>query len=239
VREDGRLVDPFRPQIEPAGFDSLAALEASRKEHLACVSQMWRQCDVLVFTMGLTEAWISKQDGAAFPLAPGVSGGEFNESTHLFHNLSVEETVSDLRTFLQKLRTINPNIRVILTVSPVPLIATAENQHVLVSTTQSKAILRAAAHEVTKDDPLVQYFPSYEIITGAYNRGRYFESDLRTVTADGVAHVMRVFLKHFSELEPTIARVRSKQPDNNRLRQEIQAGLAIVCDEEEIENAVA
>jgi hypothetical protein len=237
MRNDGSFVDPFRPQIEPKGFSNPYALEDSRKEHLAQVSQLWRQCDVLVFTLGLTEGWLSKQDGAAFPVAPGVSGGEFNEESYRFQNFSVRETVEDLREFLGKLRAINPGVRVILTVSPVPLIATAENQHVLVSTTLSKAVLRAAAHEVAVDDPLVQYFPSFEIITGAFNRGRYFESDLRTVTSEGVAHVMRVFLKHFSDLDSLEVTSRKRLPDNDLLRQEIQAGLAIVCDEEAIESA--
>ncbi|MES2303044.1 MAG: GSCFA domain-containing protein, partial [Pseudomonadota bacterium] len=84
------------------------------------------------------------------------------------------------------------------TVSPVPLVATAENRHALVATTYSKSVLRVVAEEVARTDSRVEYFPSYEIITGSYSRGRYFESDLRSVTPEGVAHVMRVFMKHFS-----------------------------------------
>jgi hypothetical protein len=42
----------------------------------------------------------------------------------------------------------------------------------------------------------VHYFPSYEVITGAFNRGAYYAPDLRNVLEDGVAHVMRLFLAH-------------------------------------------
>ncbi len=42
----------------------------------------------------------------------------------------------------------------------------------------------------------VHYFPSYEVITGAFNRGTYYAPDLRNVLEDGVAHVMRLFLAH-------------------------------------------
>jgi hypothetical protein len=48
---------------------------------------------------------------------------------------------------------------------------------------------------VEKND-WVHYFPSYEVITGAYTRGRYFAEDLRNVTEEGVSHVMRLFLSH-------------------------------------------
>ena len=94
------------------------------------------------------------------------------------------------------LRDVNPNARVIVTVSPVPLIATAENRHVLVSTTYSKSALRVACEEITRKYEFVEYFPSYEIITGSFNRGSYFADDLRSVTEDGVSHVMRLFLSH-------------------------------------------
>ena len=61
----------------------------------------------------------------------------------------------------------------ILTVSPVPLVATAAGKHVLVATTYSKSVLRVACEEVCQKAADVMYFPSYEIITGNYNRGSY------------------------------------------------------------------
>ncbi|WP_202966235.1 GSCFA domain-containing protein, partial [Staphylococcus aureus] len=49
----------------------------------------------------------------------------------------------------------------------------------------------------TRDDTL--YFPSYEIITSPEGAFRYLESDLRSVSKDGVDHVMRVFFRHLTE----------------------------------------
>jgi hypothetical protein len=43
----------------------------------------------------------------------------------------------------------------------------------------------------------VDYFPSYEIVTGAFNLGRYFEDDLREVNGAGVGHAMRCLLKNY------------------------------------------
>ena len=44
-----------------------------------------------MFTLGLTEAWRSRHDGCVFPVAPGVSGGEWSPDDHEFVNSTVEE----------------------------------------------------------------------------------------------------------------------------------------------------
>lgn len=197
-RADGRLIDPFRPQIQPNGFASLAEFRADRAQHLAAVRRAVEELDVFVFTLGLTEVWLAKRDGAAFPLCPGVAGGEFDPDKYEFRNLGLAEVVGDMEQSLSFLRAKNPRARVVLTVSPVPLAATAEDRSVLVSTTLSKSVLRVAADLLSADQPEVAYFPSYEIITGHYTGGRYFANDLRNVTEAGVAHVMRLFMKHYA-----------------------------------------
>ena len=197
VAPDGvRVVDPFRPTIEPEGFASEAELRADRAHHLARVREMFEALDIFVFTLGLTEGWESTVDGAVFPLCPGVSGGAFDASAHAFHNFRVSEVVADLAAFIARLRGVNPAARLILTVSPVPLAATMSGDHVLAATTYSKSVLRAAAQEVVETHDGVFYFPSYEMIMGAPAGARYFAEDMRNVTEEGVAHVMAVFLRH-------------------------------------------
>lgn len=193
------FVDPYRPAIQPLPFTTVRALEEDRNRHLAAVRTMMRGLDVFVFTLGLTECWINKRDGAAYPLCPGTSGGTFDPDIHEFVNLRVEDVRADLIAALEILRRVNPTARIILTVSPVPLKATASDDHVLSATTYSKSVLRAAAGEVSKMLSDVAYFPSYEIITGSYARGKYFSSNLRDVEPEGVAHVMQVFSEHMTE----------------------------------------
>ena len=228
LRPDGRYADPFRPEIEPDGFASPDDVVASRAEHLDAVRTMFERLDVFVFTLGLTEAWRSKRDGAVFPLAPGVTAGRIDDDEYEFVNFTTAEITADLTAFLERLAGVNPRARVVLTVSPVPLIATYEPRHVLVSTTASKAVLRAAADEIERTHPNVWYFPSYEIITGSFNAGRYFEPDLRSVTAEGVDHVMRLFFKH---ADPTA--IRSTEAEEDALLQD----AVVICDEERIAEA--
>lgn len=234
VRPDGRFVDPYRPNVEPDGFASLQALHDDRAAHLQCVRAMFGESDFFVFTLGLTEAWRSRRDGAVFPLAPGVTAGEYDESLHEFVNFDVVETIADFRSFLTALRTVNPRVRVLLTVSPVPLIATYESRHVLTATTYSKSVLRVAADTLARELEWVDYFPSFEIITGGFNAGAYYQDDAREVTDAGVAHVMRCFAKHYLSDAPDACDAidEAAGPENAAM---VCSRADIVCDEEAID----
>jgi hypothetical protein len=234
-RRDGRLIDPFRPQIQPDGFATMAEYEADRTQHFAAIRRAIETMDVFVFTLGLTETWISRSDGAAYPLCPGVAGGVYDESRYAFVNLTVADVVADMEVAIEFIRTKNPAARVILTVSPVPLIATAEDRSVLVSTTYSKAVLRVAAEQISSASPLVAYFPSYEVITGNHARGRYYDTDLRSVTAEGVSHVMRLFMKHYAKADPGQATASITDERDNAAAiaiRQLEEAAAIMCDEE-------
>ncbi len=230
---NGRYADPFRPTIEPEGFSSLAELETARSEHLAAVRRMFETLNVLVFTLGLTEAWRARADGAVFPVAPGVAAGEMDMQRYEFVNFTDAEVTADLAFFIDRLLQINPKARVILTVSPVALSASYEDRHVLVSNTYSKAVLRVAAERISQQYPCCDYFPSYEIITGSFNRGRYYAEDLRTVTPEGVNHVMRLFLRHYANAESSPAII------NPEMLAEAQRALKIVCEEELLAAAIS
>lgn len=203
---DGRgFVDPFRPAIQPDGYASAEEVRTDRERHLAAVRRMLREMDVFVFTLGLTETWADRRDGAVFPLCPGVAGGRFDPAIHGFLNLSVDDVRNDLDQAIRLLRAIRPDLRIILTVSPVPLKATASDDHVLAATTYSKSVLRVAAHDIAAAHENVGYFPSYEIITGNFNRGAYYAEDLREVRPEGVGHVMGAFFAHVVEAAPSPA----------------------------------
>lgn len=223
-RHDGRYVDPFRPEIESDGFASLDEVVAARKEHLAAVRELFQNVDVLIFTLGLTEAWQSKSDSAVFPVCPMVVTGFVDPARYEAVNFGYEEVLQDILLFMQLLRGVNPSAKVLLTISPVPLIATFEKRHVLISTTASKAILRSAADAACRADPRVSYFPSYEIIANPYFERSYFDpDDRRSVLPEGVDHVMRVFMQHFSQLGPT--QTWSELSDEQR----------VVCEEERLD----
>jgi hypothetical protein len=207
--ETERFFDPFRPHIQSGGFHGFEELEADRGRHFACVRRAVETMDVLILTLCQTETWVSRSDGAAFPLCPGVAGGEFDEAHYLFANLTVADVVADLESAIWFIGTKNPGAKLILTVSPIPLTATALDRSVLVSTTYSKSVLRVAAEQVAEAHPHVAYFPAYETIAGPHARGRYFDESLREVTAEGVENVMRLFMRHYADGAEAAAAARS------------------------------
>lgn len=220
-RKDDGFVDPFRPAIEPVPYETKEAVSAARVYHLKRVRHMMRGTDLFVFTLGLTEAWQSLKDGAVFPLAPGVHGGKYDPRKHALLNLTYEDVTSDLQQVIDRLREINPNMHFLLTVSPVPLMATATDQHVVVATGHSKAILRAAAGHFAAKYDYLDYFPSFEIVNSHVTKGQFYEEDGRGVLSTGVDFVMSQFFSQHIQPEKPVARKRGAG-GNER----------IVCEEE-------
>jgi hypothetical protein len=190
-----RFFDALRPNVEPTGFDSAAEAMALRREHLARVKRLFQRMKVFIFTLGLTEAWVDKRTGRVFPTAPGTIAGDFDPSVHVFKNFDYGEIYADFVEFQDLVRASNPGVKIILTVSPVPLTATASGNHVLVATTYSKSVLRAVAGSLSDAYPNIDYFPSYEMIASPWSKGFFYEANMRAVNAGGVAAVMRVFFE--------------------------------------------
>lgn len=201
--QGGRWYDGLRPNVEPNGLHSRDELELHRLQHLHRVVDMFRKTDVFAFTLGLTEAWVDTRCGTVFPVAPGTIAGSFDPERHAFVNFGIADVIEDLNTLVHVLRTINPDIRIILTVSPVPLTATRSGQHVIRATTYSKSVLRVAADEICQLYDFVDYFPSYEVVTAPMFKGQFYQPNMRSVTEEGVQSVMSLFFMAHPNLSMT------------------------------------
>lgn len=244
--QDDVFLDPYRPSSQPGGFISELEMRLDREQHFAAVREMFENLDVFIFTLGLTECWVSRIDGAAFPICPGVQGGSFDEDRYFNSNETVDEVITEMSTFLTELARVNPRAQVILTVSPVPLAATArQDEHVLTATTYSKSVLRVAAETLAARFAHVAYFPSYEIITGSFSRGAYYADDLRNVLESGVSHVMGLFMKHAAAeavpasphalpQAPRVPEAGSRINDTERMA---AALVEVECDEAELDQS--
>lgn len=86
-------------------------------------------------------------------------------------------SLADMQVMLQKgidlIKTHNPDIQIILTLSPVRHTKDGipENQ-------VSKSVLRILCHEITAYDPNIMYFPSYEIMMDELRDYRFYADDL-------------------------------------------------------------
>ena len=129
------VFDPLRPLIEPGGFASKEELIASRNSLYDAIRKAVKQADLMVFTLGLTESWANRETGLEYASCPGTAAGVWNEDLHEFRNHRVDAIREDLEAAIAVMREANPKLKVLLTVSPVPLTATASGQHVLPATT--------------------------------------------------------------------------------------------------------
>ena len=189
----GRFFDPFRPRVEPEGFESLDEMRASRNYTLKCFRRALVESRYFVFTLGLTESWLNEPGSYEYPMCPGTAEGIFDPAEHTFFNQPFDFIWTNLSSALSRITAANPAMRFILTVSPVPLTATKSKNHVLVATMESKSILRAVAGQFAHTWSNVDYFPSYEIINSPVFRGGFFEPNMRSVHPAGVDFVMNQF----------------------------------------------
>lgn len=235
----GRFYDAMRPSVEPDGLASAEEVLIHRADHIRRVREMLTTASLLVFTLGLTEAWTHTASGTVYPTAPETIAGHFDPTVHSFHNFSFDEVVTDLTALRDLLQAHNPDLRFLFTVSPVPLAATASDAHVLVATTYSKSVLRAAAGAMYDRFQDVDYFPSYEIISAPFLNRRNYEADLRSIRPKAVARVMRTFFDAHRATDADQARISKKKANrNSRGKSEDRARQAdedVICEEKLLE----
>jgi len=232
----GRWIDLLRMRAIPDGFSSRQECLLDRDYHLGRVKALFEMCDVFVFTLGLTECWENIELGICYPICPGVIDGAFRPNAHRFLNLSYDECLSDMRRSIELIHQANPKLRILLTVSPVMLVATFEPRGALQSSIASKAILRAVADRCVRDYDFVDYFPSFDIITGPQAAGRFYRDDRRDVTPEGVELVMNVFFRARCSNMPAVKpadTVPEDKPGRSQMAfaRDIAKAMEVECDE--------
>jgi hypothetical protein len=194
-KKNDKFVDALRPSVEPDGLDSPEEVMEHRRYHLARVREVFKRLDVFFFTFGLTEMWEHRESGTVYPTAPGTMAGAFDPRIFVFRNATHAEVLQDFNHFqslLLRLRGGRP-YKLLLTVSPVPLTASASGQHVLVANAYSKATLRSVAGQLCMDHEHIDYFPSHEIVFHPKLHSRAFAENLRSVRDEMVEVVMAYF----------------------------------------------
>lgn len=244
--QGGRFYDAMRPGVMPGGLATAEQVIEARDYHLRAVQEAVASASMVVFTLGLTETWAHAPSGTIYPTAPGTIAGRIDPAVHQFVNFRAHEISKDFMIVRKIFRAANPDVKFLLTVSPVPLTATASGNHVLPATLYSKSVLRTVAGELTEDLDDVDYFPSFEIVSSHPSAGRLFEANLRTVKPKGVRKVMRSFLvAHGDVPEPGAPEPEKTEKELRRERRaarlarlaekQSEAEEAVVCEDELLE----
>ena len=209
---NGRFIDALRPSVDPEGFERSQDLLQARLQHIGALRNLFAQAEVFIFTLGLTEAWTNLEGSTVYPTAPGTIAGDYDPQQYTFHNFSYSEVKNDLLEFVELVAEHSSNqMKVLLTVSPVSLTATASHSHILLANTYSKSVLRAVAGDLSNTNPNFDYFPSYDIFATIKTKGEYYNENRRTVRADAVGLVMSYFLESHPLISMASPSIRGHQ----------------------------
>lgn len=157
-----------------------------------------RAANVVMMTIGVAPCLFRVSDGSFVLKTDELKHGD--DSVEL-RTTTVGENVLNLSASLRLLLSINPTIKVVLTVSPVPLAGTNEMESSVIADCLSKSVVRLAVHEIAQSDPGVFYWPSFEIVRwlGAHTGFSVFgehDGNSRHVNKDIVDMIVRLFITY-------------------------------------------
>ena len=128
--------------------------------------QFLAQSNWLYVTLGSAHVWYREERPVAN--CHKMPGSEFHR-----RRLSIDESTDALKQLIQKARRIQPDLHVLLTVSPVRY-----KRDGLIESQRSKSVLLLSTERVCKALQGVHYFPAYELVIDDLRDYRFFERDL-------------------------------------------------------------
>ncbi|WP_068112523.1 GSCFA domain-containing protein [Tropicimonas marinistellae] len=156
------------------------------------------EADVVIVTLGYVEVWYDTQLGIYLNVAPPPQLARKQPERFEFRVLSYEDVLGGLRELYEILtRYRSKPLRMLLTVSPVPLLSTFRDVDVLVANSYSKSVQRAAIDAFIAETDGVDYFPSYEFVVLSDPRVAWSRGDYRHVSSDLVARIMQSVLARY------------------------------------------
>lgn len=150
------------------GAESPVELLQSIQETVRRVGDFVRSADAVVLTLGTAWAYRLRETGELVSNLHKLPASLFDKEL-----LTADEIVNGLAEVHALLRRVNPNIRIVLTVSPVRHI-----KDTLPLNAVSKSVLRVACHYLSELLPGVSYFPAYELLTDELRDYRFYAADM-------------------------------------------------------------
>ena len=189
------FVDPHLDDQTPdAPIEDLLERHAQVTEVFAQINS----AKTIVITLGMTEAWHDTRYGITLNTAPSMGAINADPGRFVFRAMSYEENKAHMETCADLIFShAKPDARMILTVSPVALNFTFSGRDVIVANSQSKATLVTLAQATAAEHPHIDYFPSYEAVTGS-DPLYAWEADRRHTSPRIVEVIVAEFLHRYA-----------------------------------------
>jgi hypothetical protein len=184
-------IDPLRDGSVPSE-ESIESINLSINDHRFNSRQILNMVDILVITLGQNETWFdSKLDIVWGSIPPTELRLKENERFSPIE-YTYRQNFNNLKEIISILTKFNPELKILLTVSPVPAYATFLNESIIPQSFAGKCILRSVVNEIIQEySQRVFYFPSFEM--ALCDNISAFKSDNRHVKRGRVDRIFKVF----------------------------------------------
>jgi hypothetical protein len=193
-QEKSGWFDPLRDRSPLHPDEETAGLEIQK--HRQASLEVFRKTEILVSTLGQNEGWRDKNTGLVWAQRPPSDILAANPQRFTFETFAQVNILADMKDILERLFQLNPSLKIILSVSPVPAFATFHKKPVIPGSFANKCILRVVVEEIKNDEKFKQkvyYFPSFEMVL-AYNPFS-FRADNRHVMPRCLKHIFKALDK--------------------------------------------
>lgn len=136
--------------------------------------QFLKTANTLVITLG--SAWIYTLTNLALNTKVGTVAANNHKAPHNWFEkklMTPAQVITVLGTMLDRVGSLNKNIQVIFTISPVRHLREGA-----VNNNRSKAVMLQAVHDLIDYLPNLYYFPAYELVLDDLRDYRFFAEDL-------------------------------------------------------------
>lgn len=143
-------------------------LELNLHDRISSVHYALKDCRVLLLTYGTAWLYERTDTGEQVANCHRMPASMFSKRL-----TSIGEITDSFRKTLNALMSLNPTVKIILTLSPVRHI-----KDTLPLSSVSKSIVRVACHELAEEFDHVEYFPAYELLIDDLRDYRFYKEDL-------------------------------------------------------------
>lgn len=190
----------FSRHSDFSGYDPVAVVK-HLNESLSETAMQLSLSKVIILTFGSSLAFRHKASGLIVANCHKIPASEFT-----LEELSVDDIALRWKSLIARLCKINPDLKVILTVSPV-----RHAGYGLIADRLSKSRLLLACSQLASDLGNVMYFPSYEIMVDDLRDYRFYAGDLVHPSAMAVEYIYEIFSLSFMDEATRITASRWKK----------------------------
>jgi hypothetical protein len=181
--------------------------EATNRAH-----QFILKCHFIVITLGTAMVYEHKETGRVV-----ANCHKFPPQTFNRYRLNIDEITTELKEAIISLRSLNPKINIILSVSPIRHLKDGANVNQL-----SKATLLLAVNRLTSLFENISYFPAYEIMMDELRDYRFYDAGMTHPSDTAIKYIWKRFsetyltndARSFTLEAEKIVKTRNHRPSN-------------------------